>query len=157
MNSTKVSKRILALDILRGVTIAGMIMVNNPGSWGHIYAPLRHAEWNGLTPTDLVFPFFMFIMGISTYISLKKNNFEFSHAAGMKILKRTIVIFPYRHGYRLVLAVLLVLGLRSGRPQLRREAMGFRLDIRPYPYSGCHATAGPLLRSSLHHCTNHEA
>ena len=68
MNSTKVSKRILALDILRGVTIAGMIMVNNPGSWGHIYAPLRHAEWNGLTPTDLVFPFFMFIMGISTYI-----------------------------------------------------------------------------------------
>ena len=93
MNSTKVSKRILALDILRGVTIAGMIMVNNPGSWGHIYAPLRHAEWNGLTPTDLVFPFFMFIMGISTYISLKKYNFEFSHAAGMKILKRTIVIF----------------------------------------------------------------
>ncbi len=93
MNSTKASKRILALDILRGVTIAGMIMVNNPGSWGHIYAPLRHAEWNGLTPTDLVFPFFMFIMGISTYISLKKYNFEFSHAAGMKILKRTIVIF----------------------------------------------------------------
>ena len=90
MNSTKASKRILALDILRGVTIAGMIMVNNPGSWGHIYAPLRHAEWNGLTPTDLVFPFFMFIMGISTYISLKKYNFEFSHAAGMKILKRTI-------------------------------------------------------------------
>ena len=93
MNSTKVSKRILALDILRGVTIAGMIMVNNPGSWGHIYAPLRHAEWNGLTPTDLVFPFFMFIMGISTYISLKKYNFEFSHTTGMKILKRTIVIF----------------------------------------------------------------
>ena len=50
------SKRILALDILRGITIAGMILVNNPGSWGHIYAPLRHAEWNGLTPTDLVFP-----------------------------------------------------------------------------------------------------
>ena len=51
MNSqTKTNKRILALDILRGVTIAGMIMVNNPGTWGHIYAPLRHAEWNGLTP-----------------------------------------------------------------------------------------------------------
>ena len=94
MNSqTKTNKRILALDILRGVTIAGMIMVNNPGTWGHIYAPLRHAEWNGLTPTDLVFPFFMFIMGISTYISLKKYNFEFSHAAAMKILKRTIIIF----------------------------------------------------------------
>jgi len=94
MNSqTKTNKRILALDILRGVTIAGMIMVNNPGSWGHIYAPLEHAQWNGLTPTDLVFPFFMFIMGISTYISLKKYNFEFSHAAALKILKRTIVIF----------------------------------------------------------------
>ena len=58
MSSTvKTNKRILALDILRGVTIAGMIMVNNPGTWAHIYAPLRHAEWNGLTPTDLVFPF----------------------------------------------------------------------------------------------------
>ena len=72
MSSTvKTNKRILALDILRGVTIAGMIMVNNPGTWAHIYAPLRHAEWNGLTPTDLVFPFFMFIIGISKYISLK--------------------------------------------------------------------------------------
>lgn len=87
------NKRILALDILRGITIAGMIMVNNPGTWAHIYAPLRHAEWNGLTPTDLVFPFFMFIMGISTYISLRKYNFKFSRAVGMKILKRTILIF----------------------------------------------------------------
>lgn len=93
MNSKKISKRILALDILRGVTIAGMIMVNNPGTWAHIYAPLAHASWNGLTPTDLIFPFFMFIMGISTYISLKKYNFEFSHEAALKILKRTILIF----------------------------------------------------------------
>lgn len=87
------NKRILALDILRGITIAGMILVNNPGSWGNIYAPLRHADWNGLTPTDLVFPFFMFIMGISTYISLKKYNFQYSHASLRKILKRTVVIF----------------------------------------------------------------
>lgn len=94
MESTKTtSKRILAIDILRGITIAGMTLVNNPGSWGHIYAPLRHAEWNGLTPTDLVFPFFMFIMGISTYISLKKYNFEFSRAAALKIIRRTAVIF----------------------------------------------------------------
>ena len=93
MNTPKVNKRILALDILRGFTIAGMILVNNPGSWGYIYAPLRHAEWNGLTPTDLVFPFFMFIMGISTYISLKKYNFAFSQSAALKIVKRTIVIF----------------------------------------------------------------
>lgn len=87
------SKRILALDILRGITIAGMILVNNPGTWGHIYAPLRHAEWNGLTPTDLVFPFFMFIMGISTYISLKKYNFTYSHATLRKILRRSLLIF----------------------------------------------------------------
>lgn len=93
MNPTKENKRILALDILRGITIAGMITVNNPGSWSYMYAPLRHAEWNGLTPTDLVFPFFMFIMGISTYISLKKYNFEFSASAAAKIIKRTIFIF----------------------------------------------------------------
>ncbi len=85
--------RLLALDILRGITIAGMIMVNNPGSWGHIYTPLEHAEWNGLTPTDLVFPFFMFIMGISTYFSLRRYEFKFSTAAMFKILRRTIVIF----------------------------------------------------------------
>ena len=86
-------KRLLALDILRGITIAGMIMVNNPGSWGHIYTPLGHAEWNGFTPTDLVFPFFMFIMGVSTYFSLRKYNFEFSWAAAKKIAIRTVVIF----------------------------------------------------------------
>lgn len=87
------NKRLLALDVLRGITIAGMILVNNPGSWSYMYAPLQHAAWNGLTPTDLVFPFFMFIMGISTYISLKKYNFEFSLSAALKILKRTVVIF----------------------------------------------------------------
>lgn len=93
MNQQVNSGRLLSLDILRGITIAGMIMVNNPGSWSSIYAPLGHAQWNGLTPTDLVFPFFMFIMGISTYISLRKFNFEFSNATLYKIIKRTIVIF----------------------------------------------------------------
>jgi predicted acyltransferase len=87
------STRLLALDVLRGITIAGMILVNNPGSWGSIYAPLKHVPWNGLTPTDLVFPFFMFIMGISTYISLRKYKFEWSGAAVWKIVKRTVVIF----------------------------------------------------------------
>lgn len=89
----KKKNRILALDILRGITIAGMIMVNNPGSWGAIYAPLEHAQWLGLTPTDLVFPFFMFIMGISTYISMRKYDFSYSHATLVKIVKRTIVIY----------------------------------------------------------------
>lgn len=90
---TNVSQRLLALDVLRGITIAGMILVNNPGSWSYMYAPFRHAQWNGLTPTDLVFPFFMFIMGISTYISLRKYNFEFSTSAVLKIIRRTILIF----------------------------------------------------------------
>lgn len=89
----KGSNRLLALDILRGITIAGMILVNNPGSWGHIYAPLEHAQWNGLTPTDLVFPFFMFIMGVSTYFSLRKYDFRFSWESLRKIIVRTIVIF----------------------------------------------------------------
>lgn len=85
--------RLLALDILRGITIAGMILVNNPGSWADIYPPLRHASWNGLTPTDLVFPFFMFIMGVSTYMSLRKYDFSFSRSSVIKILRRTVVIF----------------------------------------------------------------
>ena len=93
MTEKKKPQRLLALDILRGLTIAGMILVNNPGSWGNIYAPLRHAEWHGLTPTDLVFPFFMFIMGVSTYMSLRKYDFRLSGAACMKILRRTVVIF----------------------------------------------------------------
>ena len=92
MNAAE-NKRLLALDILRGITIAGMILVNNPGSWSAIYAPLEHASWNGLTPTDLVFPFFMFIMGASTYLSLKKFDFRCSRATVRKILRRVLVIF----------------------------------------------------------------
>ena len=86
-------KRLLALDILRGITIAGMILVNNPGSWGYVYTPLEHAAFNGLTPTDLVFPFFMFIMGISTYISFRIYLFTNSHDTFQHILTRTVVIF----------------------------------------------------------------
>lgn len=86
-------KRLLALDILRGMTIAGMLLVNNPGSWGSIYAPLRHAEWNGLTPTDLVFPFFMFIMGLSTYFSMQRYQFRLSWQSGAKILRRSVILF----------------------------------------------------------------
>ncbi len=85
--------RLLSLDILRGITIAGMILVNNPGSWGSIYAPLRHAEWHGLTPTDLVFPFFMFIMGVSTYMSLRKYDFRLTGASLLKVVRRSVVIF----------------------------------------------------------------
>lgn len=66
------NNRLLALDVIRGITIAGMILVNNPGSWQSVYAPLQHARWHGLTPTDLVYPFFMFIMGVAIHFSLRK-------------------------------------------------------------------------------------
>ncbi|MBR5102794.1 MAG: DUF5009 domain-containing protein, partial [Muribaculaceae bacterium] len=89
----KDSKRLLALDILRGITIAGMLLVNNPGTWSNIYTPLEHAEWIGLTPTDLVFPFFVFVMGVSMYFSLKKFNFKMSGSLMFKICKRTLILF----------------------------------------------------------------
>ncbi len=89
----KNNKRLLSLDILRGITIAGMLLVNNPGSWSHLYTPLGHAEWIGLTPTDLVFPFFVFVMGVSMYFSLRKFNFKLSGNVMMKICRRTIVLF----------------------------------------------------------------
>ena len=85
--------RLLSLDILRGITIAGMILVNNPGSWSSVYSPLQHAQWHGLTPTDLVFPFFMFIMGVSTFMSLRKFNFQPTRTAILKVVRRTILIF----------------------------------------------------------------
>lgn len=87
------SGRLLSLDVMRGITIAGMIMVNNPGSWSSVYAPLRHAQWDGLTPTDLVFPFFMFIMGVSMFFSLRKYEFKLTKESVFKILKRTALIF----------------------------------------------------------------
>ena len=87
------NKRLLAVDILRGITIAGMLLVNNPGTWSHLYAPLSHAEWIGLTPTDLVFPFFMFVMGVAMYFSLRKFDFRPSGALVWKICRRTIILF----------------------------------------------------------------
>jgi predicted acyltransferase len=64
------AQRLLSLDVFRGLTIAAMLLVNNPGTWSHVYPPLEHAEWNGWTPTDLVFPFFLFIVGVATALSL---------------------------------------------------------------------------------------
>jgi len=63
-------ERLVSLDVFRGMTVAGMLLVNNPGSWGAIYPPLAHAAWHGWTPTDLIFPFFLFIVGITTHLSL---------------------------------------------------------------------------------------
>lgn len=77
MNSTtnqriESGKRLDSLDFFRGATVAAMIWVNNPGSWSHIYGPFAHAEWHGWTPTDLIFPFFLFIVGVSIVLAFTK-------------------------------------------------------------------------------------
>jgi predicted acyltransferase len=89
----KSSGRLVSLDIFRGLTVAFMIIVNNPGSWSFIYPPLEHSKWHGCTPTDLVFPFFLFIVGISTWFSLKKYGNEINGSSVLRIFRRTVTIF----------------------------------------------------------------
>ena len=106
MEAKPKKQRITSIDILRGMTIAGMILVNNPGGpEEETYAPLQHAEWLGLTPTDLIFPFFMFIMGITTYLSLKKFKFEWSTSCALKILKRASLLWLIGIGVSLLFMV----------------------------------------------------
>ena len=83
-------ERLLSLDVFRGLTIAGMLLVNNPGTWSAIYPPLEHAEWHGWTPTDLIFPFFLFIVGITTHLSLtsRRNRGASDREIVRQILKR---------------------------------------------------------------------
>lgn len=87
------SSRYLSIDFYRGLTVAFMILVNTPGSGDYVYAPLRHAIWHGCTPTDLVFPSFMFIIGVSMWFSFAKFDRKWSPEAGKKILRRTVLIF----------------------------------------------------------------
>lgn len=87
------SNRLQSLDAFRGLTIAFMILVNTPGSWEYVYPPLRHADWHGCTPTDLVFPFFLFIVGVAMSFSFKRYNNKWQSAAVRKIIKRTLIIF----------------------------------------------------------------
>ncbi len=92
MSSSTNSQRLISLDVLRGLTVMLMIFVNN-GAGGEIFSILEHSKWNGMTPCDLVFPFFLFMMGMSTYLSLRKSNFEWSAKTGLKILKRGGLLF----------------------------------------------------------------
>lgn len=86
-------QRLLSLDALRGLTIAGMILVNSAGSWSHVYPPLAHVAWNGLALADVIFPLFMFMMGVSMYISLRKFSFTLHRGLFLKIVRRTCVLF----------------------------------------------------------------
>ena len=87
--------RLVSLDVFRGITIAAMTLVNDPGSWSAIYPPLAHAEWNGATPTDWIFPFFLFIVGVSITFALGKRIDERSvdRQIYFKIFKRTAMLF----------------------------------------------------------------
>jgi predicted acyltransferase len=85
--------RYLSLDVLRGLTVALMIVVNTPGDWGHVYAPLLHADWNGFTPTDLVFPTFLFVVGNALAFALPKYALLGNRAVLAKLGKRAAIIF----------------------------------------------------------------
>lgn len=92
---TEPKQRLLSLDFFRGLTVAAMILVNNPGSWGHIYAPLEHAEWNGCTPTDLIFPFFLWIVGVSIAFAMSSNKADPSmhQKTIVKAIKRGMILY----------------------------------------------------------------
>lgn len=84
-------KREQSIDVLRGLTIALMIIVNNPGSWVATYPPLKHASWNGFTLCDCVFPFFLFVMGVSMYFSFSKGGFKLSWKTGRRFLLLLVI------------------------------------------------------------------
>jgi predicted acyltransferase len=83
-----VKERLISLDVFRGLTILLMTIVNNPGDWGHVYAPLLHSEWHGCTPTDLVFPFFIFIMGVAVPLAMPEKFYD--NTTFNKILVRSL-------------------------------------------------------------------
>jgi predicted acyltransferase len=88
------NQRLVSLDVFRGMTIAGMVLVNNPGTWSAIYGPLKHAEWHGITPTDYIFPFFLFIVGVAVPIALtKRMRNGITRDLFWKILQRAVTIF----------------------------------------------------------------
>jgi predicted acyltransferase len=87
--------RLVSLDVFRGMTIAGMVLVNNPGTWSAIYPPLKHAEWHGITPTDYIFPFFLFIVGVAIPLALGRRVEQggITKEVYLKIFRRTALIF----------------------------------------------------------------
>jgi predicted acyltransferase len=89
----KKPQRYLSLDVLRGITIALMVLVNNPGSWSSIYAPFKHASWHGFTPTDLVFPTFLFVIGNAMSFSLRKYEEKSEKIFLKKIFIRSLLIY----------------------------------------------------------------
>jgi len=90
----QIRNRLVSLDVFRGITVAAMILVNNPGSWNSVYPPLLHAKWNGCTPTDLIFPFFLYIVGVSIHFAYQQViSAGVNKDIFIKIIKRTLIIF----------------------------------------------------------------
>jgi predicted acyltransferase len=85
--------RLLSVDALRGLTVAAMVLVNNPGTWSAVYPPLRHAEWHGWTFTDMVFPFFLFVVGVSIALALGPALERDATGMSARVLRRAAVIF----------------------------------------------------------------
>jgi predicted acyltransferase len=109
--------RLLSLDVFRGITIAAMVLVNNPGTWTAVYRPLTHAEWHGWTPTDLVFPFFLFAVGVSITLALGRRRSAGDlpgHLTG-RVIRRAAIIF----GLGLVLNVTAAVAFGSGIETIR--------------------------------------
>lgn len=95
--------RLLSLDVFRGLTIAAMILVNDPGDWGHIYAPLEHSKWNGCTPTDLIFPFFLFMVGVSIIYAMERKKDTVSHSKLiLKAFRRMVIILVIQYTIQLL-------------------------------------------------------
>jgi len=115
--------RLTSLDFFRGLTIALMIIVNTPGSWTHVFPPLRHAEWHGATPTDLVFPFFLFIVGVSIALAYanKKDAGHINSRVYIKIVRRTITI--------LLLGILLAVFPKFDFSNVRIVGVLFRIGL----------------------------
>jgi len=88
-----VGPRVISVDVLRGLTVAAMVLVNNPGSWSAVYWPLRHAEWNGFTPTDMIFPFFLFIVGVAIPLALGTRLERDAPGLVGRVLRRSLAIF----------------------------------------------------------------
>ena len=138
--------RLISLDVFRGLTMAAMVIVNNPGDWGNVYAPLLHAPWHGWTPTDLIFPFFLFIVGVSITLSQKS-------ASWTSILRRAAIIFAiglFLAGYprfnierwripgvlqRIAVCYLFAAALYKTLPGLRGPAYGTRPGLRDPVYA----------------------
>jgi len=127
------SRRYASVDALRGLTVAAMLLVNNPGDWGHVYAPLEHAAWNGFTPTDLVFPLFVFIVGVSLTLALAS---ALERGAAPATLARGVVLRAMR-----IVALGLVLHLVAhwamGTPAFRPMGVLQRIGV-------CFAAGGAL-------------